>query len=111
MTAIMKRIIFGICVMLAALTVMAQDRFCIAKDGKATTIVVDENDWKGVLRAANNLGDDVKRVTGTASAVIDNEQLTIDNDVWFDLQGKRIEKPTKDGLYIKNGRKVIVNTK
>ena len=42
---------------------------------------------------------------------IDNEQLTIDNDVWFDLQGKRIEKPTKDGLYIKNGRKVIVNTK
>ena len=77
MTAIMKRIIFGICVMLAALTVMAQDRFCIAKDGKATTIVVDGNDWKGVLRAANNLGDDVKRVTGTASAVIDNEQLTI----------------------------------
>ena len=77
----MKRIIFGICVMLAALTVMAQDRFCIAKDGKATTIVVDENDWKGVLRAANNLGDDVKRVTGTASAVIDNEQLTIDNSI------------------------------
>ena len=77
----MKRIIFGIYVMLAALTVMAQDRFCIAKDGKATTIVVDENDWKGVLRAANNLGDDIKRVTGTASAVIDNEQLTIDNSI------------------------------
>ena len=48
---------------------MAQNRFCIAKDGKAVTIVVDEQDWKGVIRAANDLGDDVKKVTGTASPV------------------------------------------
>ena len=97
--------------MLAALTVMAQDRFCIAKDGKATTIVVDENDWKGVLRAANNLGDDVKRVTGTASAVIDNEQLTIDNlaGAWYSLDGRRLSgKPTKSGVYVNNGRKVVI---
>jgi hypothetical protein len=61
----MKRIIFSICAMLAALTSSAQEnRFCIAKDGKAATIVVDENDWRGVLRAANNLGDDVRKVTG-----------------------------------------------
>ena len=45
------------------------DRFCIAKDGKAATIVVDENDWKGVIRAANDLGDDVRKVTGMASKV------------------------------------------
>ena len=44
--------------------------FCIAKDGKAAAIVVDEQDWKGVIRAANDLGDDVRKVTGTASEVI-----------------------------------------
>ena len=47
---------------------MAQTKqFCIAKDGKAATIVVDENDWKGVLRAANDLSDDVHKVTGVAA--------------------------------------------
>lgn len=30
---------------------------------------------------------------------------------WYDLQGRRIQQPTKAGLYIKNGKKVIVNTK
>jgi hypothetical protein len=52
-----------------ALHVMAFDTFCIAKDGKAATIVVDEQDWKGVIRAANDLGDDVRKVTGVASIV------------------------------------------
>ena len=31
-----------------------------------------------------------------------------DNDVWFNLSGQRISTPTKKGLYIKNGKKVIV---
>ena len=83
----MKRIIFGICVMLAMLTSTAQTGFgpalsqtgfgpelsrtgfCIAKDGKAATIVVDENDWKGVLRAANDLSDDIKKVSGVKAEV------------------------------------------
>jgi len=43
--------------------------FCIAKDGKTATIVVDESDWKGVIRAAKDLGDDVRKVTGVASEV------------------------------------------
>ena len=87
----MKRIIFGICVMLMTMTATAQtDKFCIAKDGKAATIVVDENDWKGVLRAANDLSDDVRKVTGVSSAVrlIDNGQLTIDNSIIVGTIGK-----------------------
>ena len=87
----MKRIIFGICVMLMTMTATAQtDKFCIAKDGKATTIVVDENDWKGVLRAANDLSDDVRKVTGVSSAMrlIDNGQLTIDNSIIVGTIGK-----------------------
>ena len=51
-------------------SVMAQSKtFCIAKDGKTAAIVVDEQDWKGVIRAANDLGDDVRKVCGTASEV------------------------------------------
>ncbi|MBR0047204.1 MAG: glycosyl hydrolase 115 family protein [Bacteroidaceae bacterium] len=64
-----------------AMNVAAQSKqFCIAKDGKAASIVVDEKDWVGVIRAARDLGDDVRRVTGTASAVeIENGKLKIEN--------------------------------
>ena len=66
----MKRILtVSIMLFMMALHVMAFDTFCIAKDGKAATIVVDEQDWKGVIRAANDLGDDVRKVTGVASIV------------------------------------------
>ena len=59
-----------VCGMMA---VMAQtERFCIAKGGKTAQIVVDENDWKGVIRAARDLGDDVRKVTGTASSVVND---------------------------------------
>lgn len=32
----------------------------------------------------------------------------VDNDVWYNLNGQRIDTPTRKGLYIKNGKKVIV---
>ncbi|MBR1388599.1 MAG: glycosyl hydrolase 115 family protein [Prevotella sp.] len=48
--------------------VKAQD-FIIAKGGVTANIIVDGNDWKGVIRAARDLGDDVRKVCGTASAV------------------------------------------
>ena len=78
----MKRIIlFCTVLFIMAMNVMAQRQregerssgmgtFCIAKDGKVAAIVVDEQDWKGVVRAANDLGDDVRKVTGTASPVV-----------------------------------------
>jgi len=47
----------------------AQD-FCIASKGRTATVVVDGNDWKGVIRAANDLGDDVRKVCGTPSGVV-----------------------------------------
>ena len=37
---------------------------------------------------------------------IDNGQLTIDN--WYDLSGRKVATPTKKGIYVKNGRKVVV---
>ena len=56
--------------LLTAVYAVAQNEgkaFCIAKDDKAAAIVVDEQDWKGVIRAANDLGDDVRKVTGIIS--------------------------------------------
>ena len=64
---------------LMAMNAMAQSKtFCIAKDGKTATIVVDEQDWKGVVRAANDLGDDVKKVTGVSAPL--NEKGEMIND-------------------------------
>lgn len=49
--------------------------FRIAGSGNAALIYIDPNDWKGVVRAANDLGDDVRKVTGTASRVIQNSNF------------------------------------
>ena len=66
----MKRvwtIIIAVCI---TMNVMAQkENFFIARDGKTATIIVDVDDWKGVIRAARDLGDDVRKVTGVASQV------------------------------------------
>ena len=37
---------------------------------------------------------------------IDNGQLTIDN--WYDLSGRKVATPSKKGVYIQNGKKVVV---
>ena len=50
-----------------------REKFCISADGHSAPIVVDNNDWKGVIRAAHDLGDDVRKVTGTPSEIIARE--------------------------------------
>ena len=37
-----------------------------------------------------------------------NVQSSMFNDEWYTLSGQRIDKPTKKGLYIHNGRKVVI---
>ena len=57
-------------VLFATLIASAQSKsFCIAKDGKTASIIVDVDDWKGVIRAARDLGDDVRKVTGVSAQV------------------------------------------
>jgi hypothetical protein len=77
-------------VLFVTMTALAHEQFCIAKDGKAATIVVDENDWKGVIRAANDLSDDIRKVMGVSGAVrlIDNGRWTIDNSIIVGTIGK-----------------------
>ena len=41
----------------------------------------------------------------------DIEQKVIDiieTGEWYDMQGRRIEKPHKKGLYIRDGKKVVI---
>ena len=47
---------------------------------------------------------------GIDSALFDDNDVKAD-DKWFNLQGRRIEKPTKAGIYVVNGKKVMINNK
>lgn len=53
------------------------------------------------IKSLGGLGDD----DATGISRVDSE---IDNDVWYNLKGQRIDTPTRKGLYIKNGKKVVV---
>lgn len=44
--------------------------FQLAKGSVSAKILVDSNDWAGVIRAAKDLGDDIGKVTGKASEVV-----------------------------------------
>ena len=60
------------------------------------------NEWFRFIVEDTPIPDGIK--------TIDNGQLTIDNDgCWFDLSGRKLNgKPMKAGLYIQNGKKVVV---
>ncbi len=50
----------------------SKNAFTIVANGNAAAIYVDSTDWKGVIRTANDLGDDVRKVSGVASKVIES---------------------------------------
>lgn len=47
----------------------SSNAFKIVANSNTASIYVDPSDWKGVIRAANDLGDDVRKVSGFASKV------------------------------------------
>ena len=54
------------------------------------------------------MGGDLGEGT-TGVDLIDNGKLIIDNDGWYDLNGRKLQgKPSQKGIYIKNGRKVVI---
>ncbi|MFR5758233.1 MAG: hypothetical protein ACLUE2_08425 [Bacteroides cellulosilyticus] len=46
------------------------------ENGKAAKIYVDPSDWKGVIRAAKDLGDDIKRLQLFLLQLLKNQILT-----------------------------------
>lgn len=73
-------ILMPLSIILCHVCCMAQN-FCIADTSGASTIFVDADDYTGVIRAARDLGDDVRKVTGTSAPVL----LTIANTAISDL--------------------------
>ena len=66
----MKQILIALVVCFGLTSAMANgERFCIAEKRNAAQILVDANDWQSVVRAANDLGDDVWKVSGVTSEV------------------------------------------
>ena len=63
--------------------------------------------WLEIPASANGARQ-LKIVFADATTSIHNSQFTIDNGDWYDLNGRKIAKPTKKGVYIMNGRKVVV---
>ncbi|MDH7599816.1 MAG: glycosyl hydrolase 115 family protein, partial [Sedimentisphaerales bacterium] len=53
--------------------------FAIVDGQELANIFVDINDWPGVLRAANDLGSDIERVTGRRPIVTSDRQLLAGN--------------------------------
>ncbi len=53
------------------LSAASGNAFRIADKGWTANILVDSEDWKGVVRAANDLSDDVRKVTGNAMKIME----------------------------------------
>ena len=52
----MKKIVMFSMLLCAWIGTMAQtESFCIAREGKTASIILDVDDWKGVIRAARDL--------------------------------------------------------
>jgi hypothetical protein len=43
-----------------------------------------------------------------ATGITRMETITLDNDAWYDLTGRKVAEPTQ-GIYIHNGKKVFIN--
>jgi len=45
---------------------------------------------------------------GDVTAIESVNSKTIDNGAWYTINGQRVDRPTQKGLYIHNGRKVVI---
>ena len=78
--------------------VMTTTQVAAAKEEDWTPYYYDGTDWK---EYAGSDPTAIESIESAASASKDG------SDVYFDLSGRRVMAPTK-GVYVKNGRKVVV---
>ena len=51
-------------------------------------------------------------IDGETTGISEIERMrNVDNENVYDLQGRKVQKPSKEGIYIQNGRKVVINQK
>ena len=84
-----------------------------ACNGKAFVYVKDaisagaNKAWLEVPATGNDARQ-LKIVFADATGISAVSGLPADNGDWFDLNGRKIAKPTKKGVYIKDGKKVVI---
>ena len=84
-----------------------------ACNGKAFVYVKDAIDagankaWLEIPASANGARQ-LKIVFADATGIGAVSGLPADNGDWYDLNGRKIAKPTKKGVYIKDGKKVVI---
>ena len=47
-----------------------------------------------------------RSATAIGATLVNSEE--VNSEEWFDLNGRKVNKPTKKGIYIKNGKKVVI---
>ena len=68
---------------------------------------IEGNNTPASIPFRRSIGGEGEGTTGVD--LIDNGKLIIDNDGWYDLNGRKLQgKPSQKGIYIKNGRKVVI---
>ena len=84
------------------------DRFYFSQAGtlSANRVYLDmRTEPAANTRSSLGIGDDGT----TAIRRIDNGQLTIDNGIWYTLDGRKLQtQPSRKGVYINDGKKIVV---
>ena len=66
--------------------------------------------WLEIIAQAAGARANTRSITGggetTSMKAVDSGELT--GDSYYDLQGRKVEKPNRKGIYVKDGRKVII---
>ena len=77
---------------------------------KGTITIGDNKCWLQINNQLMAGRAATRSITGggdtTGINAIDSEQLTDDN--YYDLNGRKVEKPNRKGIYIHNGQKVVI---
>jgi len=69
--------------------------------------------WLHIVSQPAGARGNTRSITGgngtTGIESIHNSQSTIDNEGWYDMQGRKLQSaPNRKGIYIHNGKKVVV---
>lgn len=90
-----------------------QDRVSVKTKGKVTTVTVDDDlkAVKGQYAMKFNNGAQlasVKVYKATPTAIKEVTTTKADDGIYYTLDGVKVSNPTKKGVYIKNGKKVVL---
>lgn len=90
-----------------------QSRVSVKTRGKVTTVTIDDNlkAAKGQYAMRFNNGAqlaNIKVYKATPTAIKEVTTTKEDDGIYYTLDGVKVSKPTKKGIYIKNGKKVVL---